>query len=83
MRQLSRFQLLWLYVRAKRDESLKERALTNQTKLICSFINPEAAEKVFKEVDVVESDDAAFEEMIMERDPNFDMATFKRMMGEE
>ena len=83
LRRLSKFQILWLYIRAKRDEALAEAAVTNQTRLICSFINPEAAEKVFKDIEVIESDSDEFEKAIMERDPGFDMATFKRMMGEE
>ena len=83
LRQLSRFQLLWLYIRVKRDESLQEKSVTNQTKLICSFINPEAAEKLFKDTEVIESDSDEFERAIMERDPNFDMSTFKKMMGDQ
>lgn len=70
-----------MFVRVKREESLKEKAVTDQTKLICSFINPDAANKVFKEEEVVESDD--FENAILSRDPNFDMSTFKKMMGDE
>jgi hypothetical protein len=81
LRSLSKFQVLWLYVRAKRDELLREKMDTDQAKLICSFINPEAAEKVFKEQIVSVSDE--FEQAILERDPNFDMSTFKKMMGDE
>lgn len=83
LKKLSKFQILWLYIRAKRDEALAEKSITNQTRLICSFINPEAAEKVFNNTETIVSESDEFEKAIMERDPNFDMATFKRMMGEE
>lgn len=56
----------------------EEERLWNALRLLCTFINPQAAEKVFKEPEV--SVNVGFEDNLKALDPNFDISKYKDVL---
>lgn len=79
--ELSPFQELWLYSHVKRRQLLDQDKEEGYAKLLCTFINPKAAEKAFKEKEVSES--AGFVDDLKELFPNFNPDDYKDVLEEE
>ena len=76
---LSPAQEFWIYAHIKRGQVAETKKMYDLAKLICSFINPEAAKSLFQTpVDTVEN--VGFLDDIRKIDPNFDESKYSEMM---
>jgi len=72
---MSPFQELWTYAHVKRAQKQRRDEAMSIVKLVCSFINPTAAKKVFTEPDVSVS--TGFFDDMRAIDPNFDPSNYE------
>lgn len=80
LHSLSPFQEMWLMAQIQKRRQSEEARMFDNIKLVCSFIDPDRAKKVFTEGDRVEvSDDDFFAEM-KAMDQNFDSAEYKEIL---
>jgi len=72
--------MLWLYMNIKKHRAEENKKFENAVKMLCTFINPEAAKKVFSDSITMDSD--GFEKDMKSIDPNFDYAAFVKAFGD-
>jgi hypothetical protein len=60
---------MWLYSHIKRHDAIKREESEEKLRVICTFINPSAAEGAFRKIKEVVSD--TFEEELAEMDAEY------------
>lgn len=63
--------MLWLYMNVKKDEHVIRKTIEHYSRLLCTFINPEIAKKIFNDEEE-KTVNTNFEDQIKEMDPKFD-----------
>ena len=76
---MSPFQEMWAYAHIKRRQRIEEEKRLDLVRLICTFINPQAADKVFGgEREPVEN--SGFIEDMKSLSPGFDAEKFEEIL---
>lgn len=73
---MSPFQELWTYAHIQRGKQIQNKEIFDYVKLVCTFINPTAAAKVFTEGEKSESD--GFFDDLKALNPKFNPDDYKK-----